>query len=360
MSGRVCKEYCDLKNIAYSGVAIYNDSFWFVNKNDGNMFRFFPQNESTSYIGYYEELTFDMAGTFVIGARAFFVANRGVHIVSVSLEDNSPTVERTYHIDDCFCVKTAFLFENSIVIISRQTEEQIYVFDTDTEDFTHFSLLDCGENRVATYQCISASADGFGYSLFNAQDICLVDIKTKRIDKILFDEDIQIGGFAIRHDEIWVKNCRNGGAIQYNMNTKEYVDYLVHDASEMERVDYGRIDILGDKIIIKPLKSNTIYYIDFSLRCLKKILINDERLFDERKQDVSFSIGGINYGKHYYLFPWALPGLIDISLNNMTARMHVHRLSMEDYRILFEKKKRDILLEDECMMDVNTYLRMIV
>lgn len=317
---------------------------WFLNKTRDEIFNFDFKMHKLTFVTELnnEEQKVQMVARRIINYKnhLYLISNNGCRICKGHINEEDFVSDAFFEKGDLgVVIKDAFLVDDIIYCIPSKINQAIMIFDIEKECFKESKPLLCWcnqsnikieSNDIMTIKCYDGK---LYFTLDSGTSLIECDIINEHATEYFISNEIKISGFVYDGKNFWLRN--KTGIALYKWNSVEGVigSYVLEDMDELERSECNAKVIFtsSGKIILLPIFSNSIVYLDVETDCLKRVKSKEEFRHLSGLEKASFSIGNMEIDNNLFLYPWAEEKLICIDLEKMEAQSYSLEVGEEYY-----------------------------
>lgn len=320
------------------------NKIWFLNRARGEIFNYDFNKQKLTFVAEFstENPKVGMLVRRIINYKnyLYFVSNNGLKIFKGHINEEDFVSDAFFENgNSSIVIKEAFLVDGEIYCIPSKINQPIVIFDIEKECFK--------ESKSLTYWChqfnvkpesndimtIKNYGGKFYFTLDSGTSLIEYDIRNKHVVEHFISGEMKISGFEIDGKNFWFRNKK--GFALYRWNSEEGIigSYLLEDMDELEQSECNAkvISVSSGRIILLPIFSDSIVYLDEKEGCLRRVNSKEEFCHISGMEKASFSIGNIEIDNKLLLFPWAEEKLIYIDLEKMEAESYPMEIGQEYY-----------------------------
>lgn len=316
-----------MKNpINFFDAELINNELWFSNKNFNALMKMNSETGETEMVSTFEGFPPEEENlhikTILSGDLLIFIPHlkNTIHIWNIEKNCFEKSIVIDYEKSGYFI--DAFKDDNDIIwIFLNKLSDPVILFDINKrETSTFYGIKKISDSEISEEVGLWAGDINYHnnqiYIQANKTNICYsVDCNTKKVEKIVFNENFPIVSNSICDDKFCLSLSGTSDIFEYDRNTKEYVRYEIDNKLKMGVYLYREIIKLNHNLIIIPCHSDGIIIYNTEKREYKKLVFPEG--FKRTSPYSIFTFHRI-IGNEIYVCPSGCNQLIKINTNDFT------------------------------------------
>ena len=335
----------------------YGDELIFLNSNDVHIFAANIEDKKIRYAGGIAAnwMKSPMRKIFMYNNELYMISYAGLIIYKCTENHGYFEGSVIYHDDskNDMRVIAAFLNEDKIYNVPYSTKQDILCYDIAKNKIVkQLRVNSCSEIESDAIISDAHLYEGnIFFSIKNNHVLYKVDIGLDNISNYI-NASFDIGGFNIVKDDIWLRQA-NGYSVEKINKNGERCLYPKESCLQIDNEEInGKIKYVDGRVMMLPGTSNTIGLFDNNMN-VKTIDLAIEFQWDETNAIPTFSLGGMQIGEDYLIFPWKYNGVIKINTKNNTCsvldidyegdiKSDYQQMILENYRVIHESPEIEL------------------
>lgn len=351
-----------MKNpINFFDAELINGEWWFSNLSFNALMKMNSESGETEMISTFEDLPADSENLHIKTIRydnlLIFIPYKSNRIHIWDIEKNCFLKSIVIDCKQTGYFINAFKDDNDIIwILPNKLSDPIVLFDINKRTTSaFFGIKEESDSEISEEVGLWAGDISYHnnqiYIQANKTNICYsVDCNTKKVEKIVFNENFPIVSNSICDDKLYLSLLGTSDIFEYDAKTKSYERYEINNELKRGTIFYSNIIKVENKLVITPCHSDDVIIYDTEKREYEKLIFPEN--FERTNPNAMFAFYR-EKGNKIFVFPLGCNHLIkintdDFSLSTMPFVLSdsLVRYSADMTESLFEKKYHSGLNED--------------
>ncbi len=316
-----------MKNpINFFDAELVNNELWFSNKNFNALMKMNSETGETEMVSTFEGFPPEEENlhikTILSGDLLIFIPylKNTIHIWNIQKNCFEKSVDIDNKQSSVFI--DAFKDDNDIIwILPNKLSDPIVLFDINKRTTSaFFGIKEESDSEISEEVGLWAGDISYHnnqiYIQANKTNICYsVDCNTKKVEKIVFNENFPIVSNSICDDKIYFSLSRMSDIFEWNAEKKSYIRYEIDNKLKQGECYYADIIKRENKLVIIPCHSDDIIIYDIEKREYEKLIFPEN--FERTNPNAMFAFYR-EKGNKIFVFPLGCNHLIKINTDDFT------------------------------------------